>query len=49
MFSAYLSTSPVALIITWALQALSYSFLGRLTDVYQRDMLTETVEWQIGE
>ena len=27
----------------------SYSFLGRLTDVYQRDMLTETVEWQIGE
>ena len=27
MFSAYLSTSPVALIITWALQALSYFFL----------------------
>ena len=29
------------------LPAGAYSFLGRLTDVYQRDMLTETVDWQL--
>ena len=26
-----------------------YSFSGHLTDVYQRDLLTETIEWQLAD